>query len=117
MKSIRKHHPRLLVSFELWQSHWQSFTEKPVLGWGLEGIRVSQTQQWLAQEISDFIYEFKSHAHNQFLHALATRDYWLCCNIIVIFRAWVLFLATHKKQSQSSNLLQCQYWAYHHVIG
>jgi O-antigen ligase len=61
------------IRFQLWQSAWQSFTEKPLFGWGNNGIRESQKAQLMRGEISQFIYNFNSHAHNQFLDEMAKR--------------------------------------------
>ena len=61
------------IRLQLWQSAWQSFTEKPVFGWGNNSIRESQTAQLARGEISQFIYDFNSHAHNQFLDEMAKR--------------------------------------------
>lgn len=61
------------IRLQLWQSAWQSFTEKPLFGWGNHGIRESQKAQLMRGEISQFIYDFNSHAHNQFLDEMAKR--------------------------------------------
>lgn len=61
------------IRLQLWQSAWQSFTEKPLFGWGNHGIRESQKAQLDRGEISQFIYNFNSHAHNQFLDEMAKR--------------------------------------------
>ncbi|MDX7901506.1 O-antigen ligase family protein [Aeromonas media] len=61
------------IRLQLWQSAWQSFTEKPLFGWGNHGIRESQKAQLARGEISQFIYDFNSHAHNQFLDEMAKR--------------------------------------------
>lgn len=61
------------VRLQLWQSAWQSFTEKPLFGWGNHGMRESQQAQLARGEISQFIYDFHSHAHNQFLDEMAKR--------------------------------------------
>lgn len=58
---------------ELWKSYWQSFREKPFLGWGLAGVRESQKIQWENGTLSDAVYAFDGHAHNEFLHTLATQ--------------------------------------------
>ena len=61
------------IRLQLWQSAWHSFTEKPLFGWGNHGIRESQKAQLARGEISQFIYDFNSHAHNQFLDEMAKR--------------------------------------------
>ena len=44
-----------------------------MFGWGNNGIRESQKAQLVRGEISQFIYDFNSHAHNQFLDEMAKR--------------------------------------------
>ncbi|MCR3930718.1 O-antigen ligase family protein [Aeromonas caviae] len=61
------------IRLQLWQSAWQSFTEKPLFGWGNHGILESRKAQLAHGEISQFIYNFNSHAHNQFLDDMAKR--------------------------------------------
>ena len=61
------------VRFQLWQSAWDSFIEKPVLGWGHDGLRLSQKQQLEEGKITEFIYSFNYHAHNQYLEDMAKR--------------------------------------------
>lgn len=61
------------IRLQLWHSAWQSFTEKPLFGWGNHGIRESQKAQLARGEISQFIYDFNYHAHNQFLDEMAKR--------------------------------------------
>lgn len=61
------------IRFQLWQSAWDSFIEKPILGWGHDGLRVSQKQQLGAGKITEFIYNFNYHAHNQYLEDMAKR--------------------------------------------
>lgn len=59
------------LRFQLWQSAWQSFLEKPLLGWGTNSIRESQKQQFEAGKLSASAYQFNSHAHNQYLDHMA----------------------------------------------
>ncbi|MBL0648250.1 O-antigen ligase family protein [Aeromonas caviae] len=66
-------HTSLGMRFQLWRSAWQSFTEKPLFGWGNHGVRESQQAQLARGEISQFMYDFNAHAHNQFLDEMAKR--------------------------------------------
>ncbi|MNF49930.1 O-antigen ligase [compost metagenome] len=61
------------IRFQLWRSAWDSFIEKPILGWGHDGLRISQKQQLDAGKITEFIYNFNYHAHNQYLEDMAKR--------------------------------------------
>lgn len=75
------------IRLQLWHSAWQSFTQKPLFGWGNHGIRVSQQEQLARGEISQFIYDFNNHAHNQFLDDMAKRG-------IIGLGAFLLILLT-----------------------
>ncbi|XEI34680.1 O-antigen ligase family protein [Aeromonas veronii] len=61
------------IRFQLWGSAFDSFKEKPFFGWGQNGLRDSQKQQLKENKISEFIYNFNYHAHNQYLEAMAKR--------------------------------------------
>lgn len=61
------------IRFQLWQSAWDSFVEKPIFGWGHDGLRISQKRQLEEGKITEFIYNFNYHAHNQYLEDMAKR--------------------------------------------
>ncbi|UJQ37047.1 O-antigen ligase family protein [Aeromonas caviae] len=61
------------IRFQLWRSAWDSFTYKPIFGWGHDGLRESQKQQLEKGQITEFIYNFNYHAHNQYLEDMAKR--------------------------------------------
>lgn len=61
------------IRFQLWGSAWDSFKDKPFFGWGQNGLRESQKQQLQENKITDFIYNFNYHAHNQYLEEMAKR--------------------------------------------
>ncbi|GAB3237192.1 O-antigen ligase [Pseudaeromonas pectinilytica] len=56
---------------QFWRSAWHSFIDKPLLGWGPQGVRHSQEQQYQAGELSQAAFDFNSHAHNQYLDQMA----------------------------------------------
>lgn len=92
------------MRIELWQSYWQSFIEKPWMGWGLKDIRISQTQQWQAQELSDFMYAFKGHAHNQFLHALATQGILGGLTLLFLFLGPAYYFLQRLKENKNEQM-------------
>lgn len=61
------------IRFQLWASALDAFKNKPVWGWGNNGIREAHKQQLEQGKISEFIYKFDYHAHNQFLDEMAKR--------------------------------------------
>lgn len=61
------------IRLQLWQSAWESFEEKPLLGWGKYGLHESRNEQFKAKQITAYIRDFDSHAHNEYLNELALR--------------------------------------------
>ncbi|MDX7648627.1 O-antigen ligase family protein [Aeromonas caviae] len=61
------------IRFQLWYSAFDAFQKKPLFGWGNNGLQQAHTVQLAAGEISEFLYKFNFHAHNQFLDEMAKR--------------------------------------------
>ena len=59
------------MRFLLWKSAWESFLDKPAFGWGKNGIREEQLQQVYEGKITRAVYDFDSHAHNQYLDEMS----------------------------------------------
>lgn len=73
------------VRLQLWNSAWRAFKDKPVFGWGNNGIRDAQRKQFETGQITKFIYDFNSHAHNQFLDELSKRGLIGFISLILLF--------------------------------
>lgn len=58
---------------ELWKSSLDSFVQKPLFGWGNQGVKASRDQQFINGSLSKETYDFNSHAHNQYLDEMAKR--------------------------------------------
>lgn len=58
--------------FDMWKSAYLGIREKPIFGWGLQGIREMREQHYNRGEISEFAAGF-THAHNQYLHDASAR--------------------------------------------
>lgn len=56
---------------QFWRSAWHSFMDKPLFGWGPLSLRRSQEQQYQAGELSQAAFDFRGHAHNQYLDQMA----------------------------------------------
>lgn len=87
------------VRLQLWQSAWQSFTEKPLFGWGNHGIRESQKVQLEQGEITQFIFNFNSHAHNQFLDEMAKRGVFGLGSLLFMLLVPVLLVRRKLRQN------------------
>ncbi|MBS4641202.1 O-antigen ligase family protein [Aeromonas media] len=61
------------IRFQLWYSALDAFQKKPLFGWGNNGLQQAHAAQLAAGEISDFLYDFNFHAHNQFFDEMAKR--------------------------------------------
>lgn len=73
------------IRFQLWNSALDAFLKKPIFGWGNNHIRQAQLEQMSSGTITPFIYEFDSHAHNQFLDEMAKRGIIGLVAIILLF--------------------------------
>jgi len=58
---------------ELWKGALDSFTTKPLFGWGNHGVRAYQEQQYKNGIIAKSTYDFNGNAHNQYLDEMAKR--------------------------------------------
>lgn len=61
------------IRFDLWKGALDSFARKPLFGWGNNGVRVYQEQQYKNGIIAKTTHDFNSNAHNQFLDEMAKR--------------------------------------------
>ena len=73
------------IRFQLWSSALDAFLKKPLFGWGNNHIRQAQFEQMSSGTITPFIYEFDSHAHNQFLDEMAKRGIIGLVVIVLLF--------------------------------
>ncbi|AWI49985.1 RfaL protein [Actinobacillus porcitonsillarum] len=53
--------------FDMWKSAVLGMQEKPIFGWGLQGVKGMRKQHFAEKKISQYAADF-DHAHNQFLH-------------------------------------------------
>ncbi|MFD1806951.1 O-antigen ligase family protein [Pasteurella oralis] len=58
--------------FDMWKSALLMAREKPILGWGVEGVGEERKRQAEQQIISQFAGQF-NHVHNQYLDDLSKR--------------------------------------------
>ena len=87
------------LRFEFWKSAIASFREKPIFGWGNNGIWDSQKQQYEAGFITKEAYEFHKHAHNQFLDEMAKRG---IIGLGALLAFFLIPLILFKKQLQQA---------------
>ncbi len=73
------------MRLQLWHSAWLSFQEKPLFGWGNNGVRASQRQQVERGDIAQSVYDFNSHAHNQYLDEMAKRGLLGLVSLLALF--------------------------------
>lgn len=61
------------VRIELWKNALHNFYEKPMLGWGKEGLQPQLDKQNATGELSNFARSFNGNAHSAYLNALSQR--------------------------------------------
>lgn len=69
---------------DMWKSALIGIQEKPVFGWGLQGIKTMREQHYKEGLISEFSAGF-DHAHNQYLHDTTARGFFGLIALLAIF--------------------------------
>lgn len=89
--------------FDMWKSAMLGIQEKPVFGWGLQGVKEMRKQHFSEGKISKYAASF-GHAHNQYLHDASTRGIvGLIALLATLFVPLILFW-NGLKQSESNSL-------------
>ncbi|MGL5089969.1 MAG: O-antigen ligase family protein [Aeromonas sobria] len=90
------------IRFQLWHSALDAFQKKPLFGWGNNGLQQAHAAQLAAGEISDFLYNFNFHAHNQFLDEMAKRG---VIGLLVLLSMYLYPLYLYYKHREDDSLL------------
>lgn len=70
--------------FDMWKSAVLGIQEKPIFGWGLQGVKEMRKQHFAEKKISQYAADF-DHAHNQFLHDGSARGLLGLAALLAIF--------------------------------
>lgn len=70
--------------FDMWKSALLGMQEKPIFGWGLQGVKEMRQQHLKEKRISKYAANF-DHAHNQFLHDGSARGLLGLSALLAIF--------------------------------
>lgn len=70
--------------FDMWKSALLGMQEKPIFGWGLQGVKEMRKQHFAEKKISQTASDF-DHAHNQFLHDGSARGLLGLAALLAIF--------------------------------
>ncbi|MBF0784228.1 O-antigen ligase family protein [Muribacter muris] len=70
--------------FDMWKSALLGIQEKPIFGWGLQGVKTMRQQHAEQKQISKVAGEF-GHAHNQYLHDASARGLLGLAALLAIF--------------------------------
>lgn len=70
--------------FDMWKSAILGIQEKPIFGWGLQGVKTMRQQHAEQKQISAVAGKF-DHAHNQYLHDASARGLLGLAALLVIF--------------------------------
>ncbi len=85
--------------FDMWKSALLMAQEKPVLGWGTEGVTKEKKRQFEQGVISEYSAQF-NHAHNQFLDDLSKRGiFGLLALLAVLFIPLSFFIRNIANQT------------------
>ncbi|QIW16480.1 RfaL protein [Pasteurellaceae bacterium RH1A] len=84
--------------FDMWESALLGIQEKPVFGWGLQGVR-EMRQKHVEQGLVDPIVSSFGHAHNQYLHDGSARGLLGLASLLSIFLVPLVCFARNLKQA------------------
>lgn len=70
--------------FDMWKSALLGMQEKPIFGWGLQGVKEMRKQHFAEKKISQYAADF-DHAHNQFLHDGSARGLLGLAALLAVF--------------------------------
>ena len=88
--------------FDMWKSAWLGIQEKPIFGWGLEGVKEMRQQHLQEGRISAYAAQF-AHAHNQFLHDASVRGlFGFSALLLVFFVPLIVFWRNLRTAAQGS---------------
>ncbi len=86
--------------FDMWESALLGIQEKPIFGWGLQGVKAMRKQHFAEKKISEFAASF-DHSHNQYLHDGSARG------ILGILALLAVFLVPLSILLQNTKLATC----------
>lgn len=90
--------------FDMWKSALLMAQEKPILGWGIQGVAEKRKQQYEQKLISKSASRF-NHAHNQFFDDLSKRG---IVGLLALLAIFLIPLRFFMKQLSTDNLaLKC----------
>lgn len=86
--------------FDMWKSAVLGIQEKPVFGWGLQGIKIMRQQHLQQNQISATAATF-DHSHNQYLHDASARGLLGLVALLAIFIVPLRLFWRRMKQADS----------------
>ncbi|AHG86865.1 hypothetical protein F544_16370 [Bibersteinia trehalosi USDA-ARS-USMARC-190] len=92
---------------DMWKSALIGIQEKPLFGWGLEGVKQLRKKHYEQRIISEYASQF-THAHNQYLHDANVRG--LCGLAALLALFFVPLSIFFKKMRQERNNTQNHLW-------
>ncbi|MGF1758122.1 O-antigen ligase family protein [Photobacterium sagamiensis] len=91
------------IRLDLWKSAYYSIKEKPLFGWGVNGRHTSQLEQVKANIISQRLYGYSFHAHNQYLEDTSIRG---LLGLVALLGLFAVPLVIYKRYSRSTSSAQ-----------
>ncbi|AHG83588.1 RfaL protein [Bibersteinia trehalosi USDA-ARS-USMARC-189] len=91
----------------MWKSALIGIQEKPLFGWGLEGVKQLRKKHYEQRIISEYASQF-THAHNQYLHDANVRG--LCGLAALLALFFVPLSIFFKNMRQERNNTQNHLW-------
>lgn len=99
-------HSSLGDRFEFWKSAVDSFIQKPVFGWGNNGVHIPQEAQYKRGFITQIAFERltqkNAHAHNQFLDEMSKRGVIGLAALLAFFFVPLMLFKKYLQQSATT---------------
>ncbi|WGE32247.1 O-antigen ligase family protein [Actinobacillus genomosp. 2] len=89
--------------FDMWKSAIIGIQEKPIFGWGLEGVKTMRNQHFQEGKISQYAASF-GHSHNQYLHDTSTRGLLGLIALLAILFVPLIIFWHNLRQSTAGSL-------------
>lgn len=89
--------------FDMWKSAWRGIQEKPLLGWGQQGVKEMRQQHEKEQYIAKSVGRY-AHAHNQYLHDATTKGILGVVSLLMLLVVPAFFFMRNLKQAASHSL-------------
>lgn len=96
-------HTSVGARFDMWKSAWRGIQEKPLFGWGQQGVKEMRQQHEQEKYIAKSVGRY-AHAHNQYLHDATTKGILGFVSLVMLLAVPAFFFVRNLKQAATDSL-------------